>query len=155
MRYYKLSVDGGNPYIDLTLYREIVKASDANLVVDSDEYKVAVVMLYGAINKLFNGPALSWHCNVKNKITVAAVRNLKASGIWVQKGRKTKHELFTKWANSGKDKALRQVICFWMDACVANGSVVKMKKKYGLREWVEPTYSNKLKNRLKWIARTN
>jgi hypothetical protein len=147
-RYYKPCAPGENPYIDLKPYRQIVKDSDANLSESDESFSVAVVMLYGAINRLFNGNALSWHTNTKTKITRAAVRNLKSSGVWKQKGRLCKHELFTKWANSGKDMALKQVISFWMDACVANGSVVKVKNKYGLREWVNESYSKKLKQRL-------
>jgi hypothetical protein len=152
VRYYKTCAEGDNPYIDLRAYRQIVKDSDENLVVGSDTFKVAVVMLYGIINRTMNAQLLSWCTNTNRKLTADAVRNLKASGIWVQRGKKMKHDLFKKWVNSGKDIGLKQAITFWVDASVAHGGLVKIKNKYGLREWAKPSYSKTLRNRLKWVA---
>jgi hypothetical protein len=151
MKYYKPCAPGDNPYIDLRPYRSIVKDSDKNLLLDSDTFRVAVVMLYGILNRCMNAQLLAWCTNTDRKLTATAVRNLKSSGVWIQKGKKQRHDLFTKWANSGKDQGLKQCLSFWLDASVAHGEIVKVKNRYGLREWAKPSYSKTLKNRLKWV----
>lgn len=151
MRYYKPCKPGHNPYIDLTLYRELVAAFDDKQVIDSDAFKTAVVMLYGAVNKLFNANALAWHTNTPHRITTVAVRGLKRSGIWIQKGKRCKHEFNGKWANSGKDKGLRLIITFWIDVLVAEGVVVKLRNgKYGKRDLAKESFSKRLKNKFRW-----
>lgn len=145
-----------NPWIDITPYEDFVKSTDANLVVGSDDFKIAVVILYGAVNRNFNATSLAWHTCIPHRLCRPAVRHLKQSKIWIQKGRQQKHEFINRrWINTGKDSGFKVSISFWMDVCVAIGNIVKVKNKYGLKEWAKPSYSKKLKSRLTWIENKN
>lgn len=152
MKYYKPCEKGHNPYIDLRPYRNVILENDENLKADSEAFQYAIVVLYGAVHRLFNGPALAWHTNVPCRIAVKAVRNLKRCKIWNQKGKIIKHEYATKWASRTKHAGLRQTVGFWLDVLVAEEKAVKIKGKYGLREWAEPSYSEKVKNRFRWMV---
>lgn len=136
-----------NPYIDITPYQEFIKATDKNLDPESDAFKIAVVTLYGFINRISSYKSLAWHTNTLHRICAVAVRNLKASKVWVQKGKKFRHEFKSYVTKRGKHD-WKLAMSLWLDICVAMGTIVKDKGKYGLREWIgRKTFSQQIKER--------
>lgn len=153
-RYYKKSDNGDNPYIDLKPYHEIILSHEDKLAPGDKAYRMALLTLYGGLNRCFNASMLAWAINVKRSEARQAVKNLKASKIWIQKNKKQRHEFIKEMATmrpgSRSKKVFSFIVAFWADVLVAEGQVVKRKGKYGLSEWrKKEKYSNSVKRRLR------
>jgi hypothetical protein len=138
-----------NPYIDITPYQEFIKSTDENLDPSSDTFKIAVVTLYGIVNKNFNYKSLAWHTNTLHRLCAVAVRNLKKNNLWIQKGKKLRHEFIKFLTKSGKND-LKVVIALWLDVCVATGVIIKIKGGYILKEQFEKkSFSHRIKEKFR------